>query len=67
MNILRSYLNCCIIGNKKTRRRSNTLKGSRRMRGGRIFLKTFRATLFNEDLSKEPIFGQIHRAGQQYL
>ncbi len=33
MNILRSYQNCTIV-NWKTRRRSNTLKGSRRMGGG---------------------------------
>jgi len=32
--------------------------------GGRIFLKTFRASLFNDDLSNEPNFGQIHLAGQ---
>ncbi len=33
--------------------------------GGRgIFLKTFRASLFNEDLSNEPNFGRIHLAGQ---
>jgi hypothetical protein len=30
----------------------------------RIFLKTYRASLFNEDLSKEPNFGRIHLAGQ---
>jgi hypothetical protein len=44
--------------------RSNTLKGSQRMGGGQIFLKTFRASLFNEDLSNEPNFGRIHLAGQ---
>ncbi len=33
--------------------------------GGRwIFLKTFRASHFNEDLSNEPNFGRIHLAGQ---
>ncbi len=31
-----------------------TLKGSRRMGGGRIYLKSFRVSLFNEDLSIEP-------------
>jgi hypothetical protein len=36
------FLNCCTIINWKTRKRSNTLKGSQRMGGGRIFLKTFR-------------------------
>ncbi len=66
MNILRSYLNCCTIENWKTMRRSNTLKGSRRMGGGRTFLKTFHASLFNEDLSNEPNFGWIHLA-RQYL
>jgi hypothetical protein len=30
------------------------------MGGGRIFLKTFSASLFNEDLWNEPNFGQIH-------
>ncbi len=65
MNILRSYLNCCTIVNWKTRRRSNTLKDSRRMHWGRAdFLKTFCASLFNEDLSNEPNFGRIHLAGQ---
>jgi hypothetical protein len=36
------------------------------MGGGRIFLKTFLASLFNEDLSKKPKpnFGRIHLAGQ---
>jgi hypothetical protein len=28
------------------------------------FLKTFRASLFNEDISNEPNFGRIHHAGQ---
>ncbi len=32
--------------------------------GGRIFLKTFLNALFNEDISNEPLFGQIHLAGQ---
>ena len=40
------------------------LKGSQRMRGGRIFLKTFGAHLFSEDLSNEPNFGRVHLAGQ---
>ncbi len=48
----------------KTRRRSKTFKGSQRMGGGQIFLKTFGASLFNEDLSNEPYFGRIHLAGQ---
>ncbi len=39
MNILRSYLNCCTIVNWKIRKRTNTLKGSQKMGGGRIFLK----------------------------
>jgi hypothetical protein len=56
--------NCCTIVNLKTRRRSKTLKGSQRMRGGQIFLKTFGASLFNEELSNEPNFGRIHLAGQ---
>ncbi len=34
------------------------------MGGGQIFLKNFRASLFNDDLSKEPNFGRIHLAGQ---
>ncbi len=34
------------------------------MVGGRIFRKTFRASLFNEDLANEPDFGRIHLAGQ---
>ncbi len=61
---LRSYLNCCTIVNLKTRKRSNTLKGSQRMGDGRIFLKNRLASLFNDDLSNEPNFGRIHLAGQ---
>ncbi len=38
--------------------------GSPGMGGMRIFLKTFRASLFNDDLSNEPNFGRIHLAGQ---
>jgi hypothetical protein len=34
------------------------------MTDGRIFLKIFRASLFNDDLSNEPNFGRIHLAGQ---
>jgi hypothetical protein len=41
------------------------LKGSRRMGGGRVFLKTFRASLFNEDLLNEPNIGWIHLAGHK--
>ncbi len=58
------FLNCCTIVNWKTSKRSNTLKGSQRMGGGRIFLKTYRASLFNKDLSNEPNFGWINLAGQ---
>jgi hypothetical protein len=36
------------------------------MRDGPIFIKTFRASLFNDDLSNDPIFGWIHLA-EQYL
>ncbi len=39
-------------------------EGLSKDRGGRIFLKTFRASLFNEDLSNEPNYGRIHLAGQ---
>ncbi len=31
---------------------------------GRIFLKTFRASIFIDDLSNEPNFGRIHLAGK---
>ncbi len=34
------------------------------MEGGRIFLKTFRTSIFNEDLSNEPNLGWIHLAGE---
>ncbi len=34
------------------------------MGGRQIFLKTYQVSLFNEDLSNEPIFGRIHLAGQ---
>ncbi len=36
------------------------------MGGGQIFLKTFYAPLFNEDLSNGPNFGRIHLAGQSF-
>ncbi len=63
MNILRSYQNFGTIVNWKTWKRTNTLKGSRRMGGGRIFLKSLRDTSFNKDLLNEPNFGRIHLAG----
>ncbi len=34
------------------------------MGDGRILLKIFRASLFNDDLSNEPNFGRIYLAGQ---
>ncbi len=34
------------------------------MEGARIFLQTFRDSLFNDDLSNEPNYGRIHLAGQ---
>jgi hypothetical protein len=34
------------------------------MKGGRIFLEDHRASFFNDDLSNEPNFSQIHLAGQ---
>ncbi len=37
------------------------------MGDGRIFLKIFCSSLFNDDLSNEPNFGQIHLAGQYLL
>ncbi len=40
------------------------MKDFRKMGGMQVFLKTFRASLFNEDLSNEPNFGWIHLAGQ---
>ncbi len=39
-------------------------KGLSESEDGQIFLKTFRASLFNDDLSNEPNFGRIHLAGQ---
>ncbi len=45
MNILRSYLNCSTIVNWKTRKRTNTLKGSQRMGGGGGFFWKPSATL----------------------
>ncbi len=41
-----------------------TLEGSQRIEDGQIFPKNLRASLFNDDLSNEPNFGQIHLAGQ---
>ena len=43
-----------------------TLTGSRshRMGNGRIFPKNLLASLFNDDPSNEPNFGQVHLAGQ---
>ncbi len=34
------------------------MKGSQRMGGGRIFLKTFHSSPFKDDLSNEPNFGR---------
>ena len=34
------------------------------MGGGRVFVKTVSASLFKEDPSNEPNFGQIHLTGQ---
>ncbi len=36
------------------------------MGDGRIFLKIFRASLLNDDLSNEPNLGRIHLAGQYH-
>ncbi len=58
MNILRSYLNCCKLASKNKEALFNTLKGYRRKGGGRIFLKTLHASIFNDDLSNEPIYLQ---------
>ncbi len=43
------------------------MKGSQRVGGVQIFLKTFCASLFNEILSNEPNFRRIHLAGQYLL
>jgi hypothetical protein len=48
----------------KNKKCSNTLKGSWRMGGGRIFLKSLYDTSFNKDLSNEPNLGRIRLAGQ---
>jgi hypothetical protein len=64
MNILHSYLNCCTIINWKTRKRSNTVRALRGWGAGGFFKKTFRTSLFNEDLLTEPNFSRIHLAGQ---
>ncbi len=45
MNILRSYLKCCKLKNKEM---LQYFKGLSEDGGGRIFLKTFCASLFNE-------------------
>jgi hypothetical protein len=44
MNILRSYLNCCVIGNLKTRRRSNNLK---KPSAPLSLMKTYRMSLIS--------------------
>jgi hypothetical protein len=54
----------CLIRNLKTRRRSNTLKGSQRTGCGQNALKNLRASPFNKDLSNETTFSPIHLAGQ---
>ena len=46
---------------------AQSLKGSPRMGDGSFFLKNLRALLFNDDLSNEPTFRQIHLAGQFLL
>jgi hypothetical protein len=38
-------------------------RGLRGFGDGQIFLKTLRASLFNDALSNEPNFGRIHLAG----
>ncbi len=43
------------------------LKGFHKMGDGRIFLKNLGASVFNDDLSKESNFGQIHLTGQYLL
>jgi hypothetical protein len=40
-----------------------TLKGSLRMGDGQIFSKNLLASIFSDDLSNEPNFGQIHLSG----
>jgi hypothetical protein len=57
---------CFQLANSCTRWRSN-FKGSYRVGDGRIFLKNLRASLFNDDLSNEITFSQIHLAGQYLL
>ncbi len=57
MNILRGYFNCSTIVNWKTRKRSNTLKGSRRLGGGRHFatlslIHIYRMHLISPDPSR---------------
>ena len=54
----------CIMGNYCTRWRPLALKGSHEMGDGWNFLKSRRASLFNDDLSNEPNLGRIHLAGQ---
>ncbi len=57
---------CCTIANLKTRRCSNTVKGSQRMVGGRIFLKNLRNTTCAAEASfwatqlKEAITRRLH-------
>jgi hypothetical protein len=53
----------CELKNKEL---TNTLKGSRRMGGGRIFLKSLPDTYFNKDLLNEPNFGLDHLT-REYL
>jgi hypothetical protein len=43
------------------------LKGLSQHGGWADFYKNLRASLFNDDLSNEPYFGQIHLAGQYLL
>ncbi len=63
------FLLCCAIL-KKEEKNSGFIAATLHFKGlsedgggGRIFLKTFRDSLFNEDLSNEPNFGRIHLAG----
>ncbi len=50
----------------KNKEAHSYLKGSRRMGGGRIFLKSLCDTSFNKELLNEPNFGRIHLP-EQYL
>jgi hypothetical protein len=63
MNFHRRHLNWLPNWQLKSRRRSNTLKGSQRMGGRQNYLKNLRTSSFNKDLSNETKCWDVYKVG----